>query len=76
MKNRKASKQQIAEDRNALYHKAICHNLELAKSNSELSKRINYLETDLAKATEKIFYLTRRRWWQFWKLFKTRKHVN
>ena len=67
MKNRKASKQQIAEDRNALYHKVILHNNELSKKNTELSCKINFLQ-NVCKNYED--YLNRKRWWQFWKWFK------
>jgi len=71
MKNRKASKQQIVEDRNALYHKVILRNIELGQKNCMLSFKINRLENDLASAHKEIKYLTRKRWWQFWKWFKT-----
>lgn len=67
MKNRKASKQQIAEDRNALYHKVILRNEELRKKNTELSEYINFLENMYMAVVKDILYLTRKRWWQFWK---------
>lgn len=70
MKNRKATKQQIAEDRNALYHKVILRNIELGQKNCMLSIKINRLENDLTVCINEIKFLTRKRWWQFWKWFK------
>jgi len=67
MKNRKASKQQIAEDRNALYHKVILRNIELGKKNTELSHIIDYWKTKCDNLEE---YINRKRWYQFWKWFK------
>ena len=67
MKNRKKTKQQLAEDRNALYHKVIIHNKELSRKNTELSNKINILENRYI-AYEKI--INKPKWWQFWKWFK------
>ena len=69
MKNRKKTKQQLAEDRNALYHKVILRNQELAGKNTELSQYICTLENALTDAHWEIMQLTRKKWWQFWKWF-------
>ena len=67
MKNRKKSNAISLERRNAIYHKTILHNRELARKNTELSHRISYLDNVI---TDFYFYINRKRWWQFWKWFK------
>ena len=62
MKSRKKRTQIKIEERNALYHKTILHNRELAEKNTELSCLINKLQFAIRKANE-------RKWWQFWKWF-------
>lgn len=71
MKNRKASKQQISEDRNALYHKVIIRNIELGKKNTELARTAEYWQIGYIILLDKyVNYVNRRRWWQFWKWFR------
>lgn len=67
MKNRKASKQQIAEDRNALYRKVIIRNIDLRIKNTELANTNVYLKNTIKYLND---YINRKRWWQFWKWFK------
>jgi len=64
MKTKKKKRTICIEIRNALYHKTICHNGELAKKNTELSVKVNDLEN---KCKEYETYIHRKRWWQFWK---------
>ena len=63
MKSRKKRTQRKIEERNALYHKTILHNRELAEKNTELSCLICKLQNAIHKANE-------RKWWQVWKWFE------
>lgn len=62
MKSRKSKTIQDNEKRNALYHKTILHNQELAQKNTELSQRINTLTNQIKDPSIP--------WWCFWKVFK------
>ena len=67
MKNRKKATLIAIERRNSIYNKTIHRNMELRIKNTELSHRTNVLE-EVNKYL--INYITRKRWWQFWKWFK------
>ena len=75
MKNRKKTRQQLTEDRNALYHKVILRNQELGKKNTELGIALDYARVKCLAYEKK---LNGKKWWQFWKWniwkwFKTQK---
>jgi len=74
MKSRKKTKQQMNEDRNALYHKVILRNQELGRKNTELAG-INQQLIMTVQHLKAVLYLreeeSKKKWWQFWKWFKT-----
>jgi hypothetical protein len=68
MKNRKKRLALVIEKRNALYHKTIIHNLELATKNTTLANACDELRYKLRMIERKH---NEKKWWQFWKWFKT-----
>lgn len=59
MKKRKKTTILKVEARNALYHKTMVHNIELASKNTELSQTVDRLRNAINKANKRV-------WWKPW----------